>query len=300
MGMSEDVKRYVSNHLKNDASEFAAYIEDIATNRAVQPPLGQATPLGAFTWARALQLVILQKTSMILKQTWGPSSNTRSLGGVFDKELDSTIDTQEEEPDDTTDIQEEELDSTTDTQEDIEMDDSDPSEVTNIEEYDLGTLMEETMTNFSDGSLILPDRTSYREGVDIVKVSLMALLSALTLTCERARLNWDVKKKRLDCNLGHAKIRSINDGCLRDRKTGNVLAVVEANPFLLFANPEQTLMQMGLEMLAHIVDCVQNGRPKKRYLLFSEHLNEIYLTWALFTISLARMEQTRGRANFLS
>lgn len=45
--------------------------------------------------------------------------------------------------------------------------------------------------------------------------------------------------------LGHAGIRTINDGRLRVREIGVVLAVVEAKPFRLLENSGPTLMYMG-------------------------------------------------------
>lgn len=41
------------------------------------------------------------------------------------------------------------------------------------------------------------------------------------------------------------------------RESGDILAVVEAKPFRLAENPEATLMQMGLELTAHILDCYE-------------------------------------------
>ncbi|PYI11744.1 hypothetical protein BO78DRAFT_382401 [Aspergillus sclerotiicarbonarius CBS 121057] len=272
LGISKDVKEYVSKYLRDDAPDFVAYLEDMDTNPARQPPPGQATPLGIFTWVRSLQWQIIQNANMGDEPPAGPSLGRRSLGGPVHLGLDGTMDSEGDTTMDDSDGSETTNDDYTD---------DNISEVTTDEYTEPGSVADETVSLFSDESFV-PDAVIQTDGEDVVNVSLLALLSALTLRCERARLDWDVKKKRLDSNLGHAKIRSVNDGCLRDRETGDVLAVVETKPFRLFRSPEQTLMQMGLELLAHILDCVQNERQKNRYYLFSQHYNGTYVTWATF------------------
>ncbi|KAF7125239.1 hypothetical protein CNMCM5793_001417 [Aspergillus hiratsukae] len=41
-----------------------------------------------------------------------------------------------------------------------------------------------------------------------------------------------------------------------------------------------TLMQMGLELMTHMLDCEEQKRAMKRYWMLSQHFDEIYLTWA--------------------
>ncbi|RHZ50370.1 hypothetical protein CDV55_102846 [Aspergillus turcosus] len=140
--------------------------------------------------------------------------------------------------------------------------------------------LHEVESRHSDSSALAPDEWSRSEGEDQVNVALVELLSTLTITCKGAKLDWSHRKKRLDFPLGHENVRSINDGSLRARYTGDVLAVLEVKPIRLIDKGLATLMQMGLEMMTHVLDCDEKKMEKKRYWMLSQHFDEIYITWA--------------------
>ncbi|KAF7116126.1 hypothetical protein CNMCM5793_004146 [Aspergillus hiratsukae] len=123
--------------------------------------------------------------------------------------------------------------------------------------------LHETVSGQSESSALTPDEWSLAEGED-----------------QAAKLDWSHLKKRLDFFLGRANVRSINDGSLRARYTGDVLAVLEVKPIRLIEKGLATLMQMGLEMMTHVLDCEEKKMTKKRYWRISQHFDEIYLTWA--------------------
>ncbi|KAF7137025.1 hypothetical protein CNMCM5793_006829 [Aspergillus hiratsukae] len=152
--------------------------------------------------------------------------------------------------------------------------------LSSAEQSQSSSSLHEVESRHSDSSALTPDKWSRSEGEGLVNVALVELLSTLTITCKGAKLDWSRPKKRLDFSLGHANVRSINDGSLRARYTGDILAVLEVKPIRLIEKGLATLMQMGLEMMSHILDCEEKKMAKKSYWMLSQHFDEIYFTWA--------------------
>lgn len=220
-GISSEVSSYVTGHLEEEDSEFPGYINDIGTKRGLHTSPGQATRLGSYTWTRHQQLAILNRSTSSPASELGASLGGRSLGLPLSMGVDGTVDSEGE----------------------FEMTDVSFSE-------SLGDMDE--VCEVADYSFAEYEDSPRSETENPVNIALMAFLSTLTIQCQRAKLDWDVNKKKFKFQLGNANFRTINDGCLRVRD--NVLAVVEAKPFRLSENPEATLMQMGLEIMAHILD----------------------------------------------
>ena len=240
--MSEGVKNYVATYLRGD-TDFRSYIDDIEKRRD-QPPPGQATFLGPYTWARHQQLLILKSLNTTTSQAVvGPAAGRRSLGGPHYPGFDGS----------------------TDFDDDIEMEGMSSSHAPTVEDSEFGYHIDQSMTKFSDYSAMGPEDSSHSESEDQVNVALMAYLSAMTMCCEKARLDWDVLKNKFTFQLGHAKIRTVNDGCLRSRQGGEILAIIEVKPFRLLECPETTLMQIGIEMMANILHSVDKSQVRERY-----------------------------------
>lgn len=218
-----EVSSYVTGHLEGEDLEFPAYINDIDTKRGLQPPLGQATRLGSYTWTRHQQLAILNRSTSSPVPEPGASLGRRSLGLPLSMGVDSTVDSED----------------------DFEMTDVSFS-------GSLGDMDE--VCEVADYSFAEYENSPRSETEDPVNIALMAFLSMLAIQFQRAKLDWDVNKKKFKFQLGNANIRTINDGCLRVKDNSDVLAVVEAKCFRLSENPEATLMQMGLDIMAHILD----------------------------------------------
>lgn len=102
------------------------------------------------------------------------------------------------------------------------------------------------------------------KGEETVNVAAIALLRTLTMGCPEAKLEWEANRKGFVHQLGEAWIRAYTDGCLSSEKREDVHAILEVKPFALTKRANQTLMQMGMEMLAYILYCELNGKPKKR------------------------------------
>lgn len=102
------------------------------------------------------------------------------------------------------------------------------------------------------------------KGEETVNVAAIALLRTLTMGCPEAKLEWEANRKGFVHQLGEACIRAYTDGCLSSEGKEDVHAILEVKPFTLTKRSEQTLMQMGMEMLAYILYCELNGKPKKR------------------------------------
>lgn len=66
---------------------------------------------------------------------------------------------------------------------------------------------------------------SCSKGEDRVNIASTTLLSTSKMNC-RSQVNWSQLKKMLESPLGHAYIRSINDGSLRGRHSGGICATI--------------------------------------------------------------------------
>jgi hypothetical protein len=111
----------------------------------------------------------------------------------------------------------------------------------------------------------VPGMFTQSPGEDYVNVAAVSFLTTLTMGCNLAWLEWEVFKHNFNVQLGEASICAITDGRLCCRARTDIHAIVEVKPFVLREKLEPTLMQMGLEMLAWIIDCEKNNRPKQRY-----------------------------------
>lgn len=143
--------------------EFPAYINDIETKRAARPPPSQVTRLGPYTWTRHQQWAILNRST---SSSVPEARASLGIGLPLSMGVDGTVDSDD----------------------DFEMTDvsfserlSDMSEVCKIADY--------SFAEYED--------SPRSETEDPVNIALMAFLSTLTMHCQRARLDWDVKKKKL-------------------------------------------------------------------------------------------------------
>lgn len=103
-------------------------------------------------------------------------------------------------------------------------------------------------------------------GKESVNMAAVSFLRAISMQCPEATLEWEAYRKGFTHKLSEASVRAAVDGCLRSQYgKDDIHAVLEAKPFSRTMNPEKALMQIGLEMLAFIVDCELGGRPRKRY-----------------------------------
>jgi hypothetical protein len=230
----------VETHFKDNDLDFTLYLNDLDLRGGIQPPAGEATYLGKYTSIRHEQLAIRALPIAAPTAITSPPGGTRSHGGPVVPGLDG--------PADDDDSGEDEI-----------------SSLSTAERTHSSASLHEVISRHSDTSALTPHEWSRSEGEDQVNVALVGFLSTLAMTCKRAKLDWTHLKKRFDFSLGHANIRSINDGSLRARHTGDILAILEVKPIRLIEKGQATLMQMGLEMMTHILDCEEKKRAKKRY-----------------------------------
>lgn len=101
---------------------------------------------------------------------------------------------------------------------------------------------------------------------ETVNMALVNFLDVLSYYCKKARkLRWDPHRQSLTVQLNHAIIVAKTDGRLskweapRDSKN---FAIVEVKPFILRENPDKTLMQMGIEMVAWIGQSIKQEKER--------------------------------------
>lgn len=244
IAISENVQEISRDHFDVDL-DFKKFIDNIATTGDSAPPPGKATDLGVYSLVRHHQLMISRKVDASSEdsRSHGPSGGRRSL------DIPPVAPVGESK----------------NLEGDIEESDAfyfDKYMKWNEREH---LVLDDLVSNFSEQSSEYSDENLKSMGEDIVNASLVNFLTTITMGCCHVNLDWGHLKKRINLDLGHAKIRTINDGCLATRSGDNIFSIIEAKPFRLMDNPVPTVMQMGLEMMAHIYECETKGQKKSRY-----------------------------------
>ena len=108
------------------------------------------------------------------------------------------------------------------------------------------------------------------EAEDQTNFPLAALLSSTIMCCNEAKLDWSPIKTDIDIRMGNSRLHAINDGSLRNA-SGWLLATTEVKRRRLCSlprlRPRKTMIQMGMELLVHVLDCEQKGIVKDRYVI---------------------------------
>lgn len=246
LGITKKVQEISRDYQENVDVDFTKFIDHIKATGDIAPPPGKAKNLGVYSLVRHHQLMISRKVDASFEDSdsHGPAGGRRSLDMLSVSELSGHGDLED----------------------DLEIPDT-PSidDITEEEDEKASLILGEMISNFSEQPSEYSDETLRSMGEDIVNSSLVDLLTTVTMGCPHVKLDWGHLRKKIDLSLGNAQIRTINDGCLASRSGDDLFAVLEAKPFRLMDNPVPTVMQMGLEMMAHIYECETKGQKKSRY-----------------------------------
>ena len=123
----------------------------------------------------------------------------------------------------------------------------------------------QVVTRGSDISVDNADMYPPSLGEEVVNMAAVTFLRVLTMWCPEVELEWEVRRKAFETQLGEASIRAHTDGCLSSEDDANKIhGIVEVKPFPVAKDSEETLMQMDLEMLAFILYYELNWMPKRK------------------------------------
>lgn len=254
--LSPEAEQVSKSHL-SQCSDWKAYYRDIRENQDQRPPIGQARDLGYFTLVRDQQLSLGKE--FVLDSIIDPiSSRTRSL--IQTKRFSAITERMEEGAADI--VMGEENDTVGDSGHASESDNG-----TQSTEFE-GSFGTDSLAHFGSSEQSVADGEEYppsQGGEETVNMAAVCFLRALSMRCPEATLEWEAYRKSFSLKLGEASIRATIDGCLRSKYgKDDIHAALEVKPFALTMKTERTLMQIGLEMLAFIVDCETKGKPRKR------------------------------------
>ena len=116
------------------------------------------------------------------------------------------------------------------------------------------------------------------EHADIVKVSLVTFLNALTMSCPHVKIDWEISRQWYNVKLGSAEFTVKIDGLTHQRRSADVFYIIETKPYFLAHNADETLMQMGMEslgMITHlIVTCYFRRQNKEEKLCSGKYSHE--------------------------
>ncbi|EAW23914.1 uncharacterized protein NFIA_034820 [Aspergillus fischeri NRRL 181] len=119
---------------------------------------------------------------------------------------------------------------------------------------------------------------------ETVNMALVNFLDVMSYYCKKVRkLRWDLDRQNVTVTVGKATIVARTDGRLSKRAApsdSQNFAIVEVKPFILRENPDKTLMQMGMEMVAWIGQSIHDGKEVSPYILISQHRQEVFVTFA--------------------
>lgn len=246
MAIPDEIRRIVDNYSRGELvpgakrdPDIERYLSDIHLHGDETPRSGDATDLGRYTLIRHWQL----------KMKGQDTSGRESV---------SYPDTMDVAP-----------------QEEISLDhgykDTFPRYGIVFEEF--GTEFARPEDEYSELSFSADDleHQPSAEAEDQTNFPLAALLSSTTMCCNEAKLDWNPIKTDIDIHLGNARLHAINDGSLRNG-LGWLLATTEVKRRRLCSlpqhHPRQTMIQMGMELLVHVLDCEQKGIVKDRYVIW--------------------------------
>lgn len=254
---ADDVSRAYLKGLKN----WKDFRRDIRNSmHQSRPPMGQAKTLGIFTFVRD-QMWAINKTDEnpppdpISSRTRSKITNTTESEGSSQKDVENVTEVSE--------YRSQVIPSPVEDRMDSDEDRSRPNSRSDAyNESDAGSsdlLMGGSVHSIADTDMYPPTR-----GEETVNIASVAFLRTVTMGCKQAGLEWEEHRKGFSHRLGEAYIRAYTDGCLSSDRKDDVHGILEVKPFTLTKRPEQTLMQMGIEMLTYMLYCEFNGKQKER------------------------------------
>ncbi|KAJ9220018.1 hypothetical protein DTO207G8_5295 [Paecilomyces variotii] len=199
-------------------SDWNRYLDDIATYGHNAPQPGQARMLGEFVNARYHQLQARLRPEKIQAP---PNLDPHHL-----RARDPNVSYHEESP--TRDAQ----------MQDIRSVSNSPPLPDLTREYSGGSRFSTALA---------------AEDEEIVNIGLVDFLVALMKSCPHVLLDWDGARANLSVDVGEAHIGARSDGRLHPRGSTDVYILLEVKPFRLNANPDQTLMQMAIQILCWMI-----------------------------------------------